>query len=126
MSTTSTCKSLPFKCATLPALSLSSCPSSSALRGRTTPFILDRERGRERETRGKRERERYPLSAGLDEIDGGAELAQDAEAGMALGGLSDIDGGAEGAELGGRGGGGGGLRGVGRWKRETERERERA
>ena len=52
---------------------------------------------------------------GLDEIDGGAELAQEAEAGMALGGLSDIDGG---------GGGGGGLRGAGRWKRETERERE--
>ena len=45
--------------------------------------------------RGKRERDResYPWSARLDEIDGGAELAQEAEAGMALGGLSDIDGG---------------------------------
>ena len=49
--------------------------------------------------RGKRERESYPWSVGLGEIGGGAELAQEVEAGMALGGMSNIDG----------GGGGGGA-----------------
>ena len=43
--------------------------------------------------RAKRERESYPWLARLDEIDGGVELTQEAEARMALGGLSDMDGG---------------------------------